>query len=49
MSWDKRQARPYLSTRSLKPENQETPIRFLKEGRLESLFFFGEIIFLIPI
>ncbi|PTX55085.1 molybdopterin-dependent oxidoreductase-like protein [Melghirimyces profundicolus] len=39
MSRRKRQVRPYLTTRSLQPENQETPIRFLKEERSEFLFF----------
>ncbi|MDQ7864976.1 hypothetical protein RCO48_39415 [Peribacillus frigoritolerans] len=34
--------RPYLTTRSLLPENQETPIQFINNDSVENQLFFLE-------
>jgi DMSO/TMAO reductase YedYZ molybdopterin-dependent catalytic subunit len=37
---DPRKSKPYLITRSLSPENQESPIHFVEPGLISSKYFF---------
>jgi DMSO/TMAO reductase YedYZ molybdopterin-dependent catalytic subunit len=39
-SMDPRKSKPFLITRSLSPENQESPIHFLKPGLISSKYFY---------
>jgi DMSO/TMAO reductase YedYZ molybdopterin-dependent catalytic subunit len=37
---DPRKSKPYLITRSLSPENQESPIHFVEPGLISSKYFY---------